>query len=149
MNLKEKIESDFIECYKQRDEERVSVLRMLKSAVKNAEIEAKSELSDEAIIKVLQREIKLRDQSASEFRKGNRPELAEKEEQESKIIKAYLPEQLDDAALAEIVKATIIETGASGPSDFGKVIQEVIKKSAGKADGSRISNLVRTLINAK
>jgi len=149
MNLKESIESDFIECYKQRDEERISILRMIKSAIKNAEIEAKTELDNEAVIKVLQREIKLRDQSASEYRKGNRPELAEKEEKENEIIKTYLPEQLDDAELTDIIKQTIMETGASGPSDFGKVISEVINKSAGRADGSRISNLVRTLINSK
>ena len=149
MSLKDKIDSDFICSYKAHEEEKVSVLRLIKSAIKNNEISLKHNLSDDEVIKIMRKEVKQRQDAIIEYAKGDREDLAAKEKSEITIIEAYLPTQMDRNELETIVEKTIEELGASTPSDMGKVIGAVVAKTGGQADGSVISQIVRDKINKK
>jgi uncharacterized protein YqeY len=143
MLIKDQINSDFLEAYKAKRDEDVSILRMLKSAIRNAEIELKSDLDDQATIKILFKELKQREQSFAEFTKANRTDLADKEHFEINFIKKYLPVQMSDDKIRDIVIAAILETGASSLADLGKVMPVAIAKASGQADGGAISRIVR------
>lgn len=148
--LLEKIESDFKQALSQKDEIKVSTLRMLRSALKNMEIELrpkKKELTDEVVLEVISREVKRRKESIEAFEKGNRLDLAEKEKKELEILSSYLPEQLSDDKIKEIVQVKIAEVGASGPQDFGKVMGLVAKETKGKAEGSKVAGIVKEELN--
>lgn len=148
MNLKDTIEKDFIDSYKAHDEMKVSVFRMLKSAIKNAEISAHGELQEEEMIKVLRHEVKQREEAAIEYDKGGRSELALKEKQEATLIDAYLPKMLSKEEIKKIVDAVIMETGATDMSSMGKVIGLAMKQVAGLADGGVVSTIVRDSLNS-
>lgn len=141
--LKEQIEKDLVDAMKVKDEEILSVLRMLKSAIKNKEIEAKKELEDADIVSVIQNQIKTRRDSIEMYRKGGREELAQKEEKEIEILQKYLPEQMTKEQIREIVKKAITETRASQIQDMGKVIGKIMPELKGKADSSLISKIVK------
>ena len=146
MGLKEKIESDFKKALENKESEKISILRLLKAALKNREILLRGknkELDDDEITQVISREIKKRRESIAAFKKGNRLDLAEKEEKEIAILKEYLPEQLSDDKIKEIVKEKISEIGALGPSDFGKVMGVLMKELKGKADGAKVAEIVK------
>ncbi len=123
--------------------ERVGALRLVLSELQKA---AKDGGDDE--LAVLRRERKRRLEAAAQFRDGGRPELAEQEESEAKLIEGYLPSELDDAELASIVTAAIEETGASGPKDMGAVMKVVMARAGGRADGKRASERVREALTA-
>ena len=141
MNLSEQVDKDFIIAYKDKDEAKSSVLRMLKSALKNEEINKREALSDEEAIKIVQREIKQRKDSIEEYTKGGRADLAEKEKGELTILEKYLPAQLSDEELEAIVREA-----AGDERDFGKVMGKVMPQVAGKADGNRVSSIVRKVL---
>lgn len=141
--LKEQIEKDIVEAMKSQDETVVSTLRMLKSAVKNAEIQKQTEFKDEDILGVIQGQIKQRQDSVDLFTKGNRPELADKEKTEIEILKKYLPEQMDETQVRAIVQKAISDTNASAISDMGKVMGQIMPQVKGKADGSLVSAIVK------
>lgn len=143
MPIKEKINSDFLEAYKARRDTDVSILRMLKSSIQNAEIAQKSPLDDTAILKLLSREVKQREQSLAEYRKASRNDLADKELFEINFIKSYLPEQLSDVEISLIIDSVVSETGATSISDLGRVMPIVMLKVAGRADGGIVSKIVR------
>ncbi|MFA5927338.1 MAG: GatB/YqeY domain-containing protein [Patescibacteria group bacterium] len=145
-SLIDKIEQDYITAYKAKAESKISTLRLLRSALKNASIESKDKLSDEEIFRVIKREIKQRDDAATQYRQAGREDLATKEMEELEILSAYLPAQLSDEEIRSMVQATIEELGATGPSQFGKVIGSVMSKTKGKADGSRVAKIVRELL---
>ena len=128
---------------KARETDRVGALRLLLSELQKA---AKEGTDDE--LAVLRRERKRRLEAATQFRDGGRPELAEREESEAKLIEGYLPSELDDDALDEIVRGAIAETGAAGPQDMGKVMKAVMAKAGGRADGKRASQRVREELSA-
>ena len=128
---------------KARDKERVGALRLVLSELQKA---AKDGGTDE--LAVLRRERKRRLEAAEQFRDAGRPELAEGEEAEARIIEGYLPTELDDAELDAIVQAAITETGASDPKDMGQVMKAVMAKSDGRADGKRASARVREVLSA-
>lgn len=149
MSLKEKINNDLKEALKQKDAFRLSVLRLLNSSIGNKEIEKlkKEEgLSDDEIITVITNEIKKRRDSADIYTKAGRQELAQKEENELKILMGYLPEQLTDDELKNIVKEAIGKIGATGEKDFGLVMKEVLPKIKGRADGALVAKLVKELL---
>jgi uncharacterized protein YqeY len=130
-----------------RDADRLSTLRLLKSAVGYAEIERKTEpLSEADFIAVVQREVKKRRDSIEQFEKGGRPELAEKERKEIPVLEAFLPTALSPDELEQMVKATIQELGAASKKEMGPVIKAVQAKAAGRADGKSISALVGKLL---
>ncbi len=144
--LKERIQSDLRAAMLARDEPRKAALRMLTAAIKNAEIEAGDELAEGDLLVVLQRQVKQRRESITEFRKGGRDDLVEREEVELEAFADYLPEEASREEIEEAAQATIAETGASGPRDIGKVMPVLIKRFQGKADGRVISEIVRGLL---
>jgi uncharacterized protein YqeY len=119
---------------------------MAKAAVRNREIDARGELEESEIVKVLQTLVKQREESALQFRKGQREELAAKEEAEIELLRAYLPAEASEAEIAAAVDAAIAETGAGGPKDLGRAMKAALAalKAGGRpADGKKVNQLVR------
>lgn len=146
MSIVEKIDLKFKEALKSKNDFILNPLRMLKSTIKNKEIDSHQDLSDEGIVGILYSEIKKRKESAELYRKASRNDLSEKEEKEIEILSEFLPKQLDDNELSEIVSAAISETGATSMSDIGKVMANVMPKVKGQASGSDISKKVSQLL---
>jgi uncharacterized protein YqeY len=143
--LKDRLHADLNTAMKARDEVTTATLRMALTAVTNEEVAGKAarELSDDEVLKVLAREEKKRREAAEAFEQAGRDELAARERAEGEVLKGYLPAQLDDAELSELVRAAIAETGASGMQQMGAVMKAVQPAVAGRADGKRISDEVR------
>ncbi|MBI2610182.1 GatB/YqeY domain-containing protein [Candidatus Giovannonibacteria bacterium] len=149
--LKQKLNEDLKTSMKAGAALKISVLRMAMTAVHNREIQLlkKTEgLSDEEIIEVLRTEVKKRNDSASEFQKGGRMDLAEKENAEAVILAEYLPAEISDEDLMRILKDGIREEGATGEKDFGKVMKAVMPVLKGKASGGRISSALKKLLGS-
>ncbi len=144
MTLAEKVEKDLVAAMKAREELRLSVLRMAKTALKNKQVELGKPLSDEQAMAVLRTLVKQRRDSVDQFRKGGREDLATKEEAETEILQAYLPAEASEEEISDAIAAAIVETGAAGPQDLGKVMKAAMQKLAGKnADGKRVNQMVR------
>jgi uncharacterized protein YqeY len=144
MTLQEKIQSHITDAMRSKDELRLSCLRMMKSAVKNKEIEKMKPLEEGEVLAVLNTLVKQRKDSVEQFRKGGREELAQKEEAEIKIIEQYLPASASDEDITRAIAEAIQETGASSMKDMGKVMQAVKVRLAGKTvDCGRVSQLVK------
>jgi uncharacterized protein YqeY len=150
VTLQQRIEQDTVAAMKERAQARLDVLRMVKSAIKNKEIEKRSPLTDAEVVQTLTTLIKQRRDSIEQFTKGNRPELAEKEAAEIKVIEGYMPQQADESKVREFVGATIAEMSSAGkrpsPKDMGLVIKDVQAKIAAtglRADGKQISEIVK------
>lgn len=143
--LKTRIQTDLNAAMKARDEITTATLRMALTAVTNEEVAGKAarELSDDEVLRVLMREAKKRREAAEAFADAGRSELAERERAEGAVLDRYLPAQLDDAELAQLVTAAIAEAGASSPRDMGSVMKLVQPRVAGRADGKRVSDEVR------
>jgi len=146
MSLNEKLAQDLKEAMKAKDETKTAVIRQIKTAVMNAEIKAKKEMTDDDIVSVIFSLSKAHNESIESFTKGNRPELAEKEKQELEIIMSYLPKQLTDDELREIVKETIAAVNAQSAKEMGKVMGAVMPKVKGRADGTKIGVIVREFL---
>ena len=140
--LIEKIEIDLKNALKSRDKIKVSTLRLLKSAIGYLAIERKEDLKDDDVISVIKKQVKQRKDSIEGFKKGNREDLAQKEEVELKILKAYLPEEITPEALSAIIDEAINETGANTPKDMGMVMKAVMAKTKHSADGKVVSSIV-------
>lgn len=147
MNLSEQIASDLKGAMKTRDKVKLNTVRMIKSALMNEKIKVGHELSSDEELTVLNREKKQREESIAEFTHANRNDLADETKQELKIVESYLPKQLSAEELKEIVADTIKEVGATGKSDFGKVMKAIMPKIKGKADGKAASATVRNQLN--
>src|SRR3989344_1129794 len=146
--MHEKIKNDLKEAMRAKDELRLSVLRMLSSAIHNREIEKKTKtgnaaLTEEEIIAVIRSEIKKRRDAAEGFTKGGRADAAEKELAELKILEAYLPAELSDEEVEKAVKEVIACMGEITTKEFGKVMGETMKRLKGQAGGDRVSNAVK------
>lgn len=144
--LLEKLIKDFNRVALEKNEIALSTLRLLRAALKNKEIELrpkKQKLTEEIILEVIKKEVKKRDESILAYRQAKRQDLVQKEEKEKEILKKYLPEGLSDDKIKEIIQKKIKEIGASSIADFGKVMGGVMKKVKGKADGSKVSQLVK------
>ncbi|GAB3400117.1 GatB/YqeY domain-containing protein [Flindersiella endophytica] len=144
--LKERLRADMTAAMKAREAGKVSTLRMVLTEVTNAEVSGKSarELTDDEVLAVLEKEAKKRRESAETYTEAGRSELADKERAEEEIIAAYLPAQLSDGELTDIVQSAIAEAGASGMKDMGKVMKLVQPQTKGRADGSRVAAEVRS-----
>lgn len=146
MELIKKIEKDLKSALLKKEEARVKTLRLLLSAIHNKEIELRSqkkELSDEMIIEVINREAKKRKEAVELYQKGSRQDLAELEKQELSILLDYLPEQLSDDKIREMVRVKIAAFKAASPSDFGKIMGLVMKEVKGMADGTKVGQIVK------
>ena len=141
--LKEKLQQDLKDALKSGDSRKRMVLGMVIAAVKNKEIEKRSELGDEEIVAVIASEIKKRRDAVAQYEKGGRPELAEQEKQEMDILMGYMPEQMPEEQIREEVKRAIVETGAKDIKEMGKVLQVLMPKVKGKADGQLVSRIVK------
>ena len=142
-SLKERLDEDLKTAAKARDALRLNLVRAVKSAVKYKEIELGSSLDDAAIIQVLGTLVKQRRDSAEQFTKGNRPELAERENQEIALLQSYLPAQLPADELGALVDQAIAESGAKGPRDMGAVMKLLKPRVAGRAEGKVVSEAVQ------
>lgn len=148
------MQTDMQAAAKERDSLALSALRMAVAAVRNREIEAVTRkemprdgaLSEDAIRKVLSTMVKQRRESIGMFLKGNRPDLAAKEEQEIAVLLRYLPEALSAEAVEALVRETIAEAGAAGPADMGRVMKILMPKVAGRAEGKAVGEAVRRLL---
>ena len=143
MSVIEQVRGDMTSAMKAGEKDRVGALRLVLSELQKA---VKEGSSDE--LAVLRRERQRRLEAAEQFRGGGRPELAEQEEAEAKLIEGYLPAELDDSELDAIVAAAIAETGASDPKDMGQVMKVVMAKAGGRADGKRASARVREALQS-
>ena len=150
MSLRAQIDNDIKQAMLARKKEELEALRSIKSMILLAETEkgGSGDLSGDAESKILMKAAKQRKESAEIFQKENRPELAERELFQLEIISRYLPKQLSPEELRSAVEAIILETGATGPQDMGKVMGTATKALAGKADGRQISELVKQLLSA-
>ncbi|HEX8297469.1 MAG TPA: GatB/YqeY domain-containing protein [Chthoniobacteraceae bacterium] len=145
MSFQARIDQDLKEAMKAREAERLGVIRMLKSALKNAAIEKGGVdfvLDDSAALAVVRKELKKRQDSVESFEKGGRPELAARERSESAILAAYLPQALSAEELAALVAAVIAETGATSKKEMGAVMKLANELAAGRADGRALSAAV-------
>lgn len=143
MNLQDKIQADLKEAMRAKDEIGVSTIRFLMSAIHNAKIEKGAEPSDEDVVGIIQKQIKQRKESIEGFKKANRDELVEKESKEMKILQKYLPEQLSESELENIVDKAIKDTSSSSVTDMGKVMGKLSSELKGKADMGVVSGMVR------
>jgi uncharacterized protein len=150
MTLQEKVQNDITDAMRRKDSLRLNVLRMMKTAVKNKEIEKMRALEEAEVIAVLNTLIKQRKDSVEQFRNGGRAELADKEESEIKIIEEYLPAAASDEDVHKAIADAIQETAATSMKDMGKVMNAAKAKLAGKTiDGSRVSQLVKEHLGGK
>lgn len=147
MSLYDDIILDLKKSIKEQDKGRLSVLRGLKSAIKNKQVELREELTDDQIRGVLSSEIKKRKEAIEKFGQGLRQDLVEKEEEELRILSSYLPPQLSTEEIKGVVTQAIEEISASGPKDLGRVMKSVMPKLAGRADGREVNRIARELLS--
>ncbi len=148
MSLNDKIEEDFKKALKAREEIRVSTFRMLRSALQYSQKEQKQDtLNDDQIIKIISTLCKQRREAIEQFRKGEREDLAQKEEKELAILQEYLPAQLSSEELESVIADVIQELGATSAKEMGQVMKAVMAKVSGRADGSVVNQIVRAKLS--
>lgn len=148
MSLKERLVEDMKAAMKAKEEGKVrlSVIRMARAAIKNAEIDKKTEFNDAQVIEVLAREVKMRRDAMEEFSKAKRPDKVRELEEEVAILMEYLPQQLTEGEIRKLAEEIIAETGAQGIKDIGKVMSLITPKTKGRADGKIVNQIVRELL---
>ena len=148
MALKEKLQSDLTQSMRDRDELRSGTIRMVLTAIKNEEVSGKEarELSDAEVITVLSREAKKRREAAEAYEQAGAKDRAATEKAEGEIIATYLPAQLSESEIKDLINAAIAETGVSGPQLMGLVMKTIQPKIAGRADGGLVSSLVKAAL---
>jgi uncharacterized protein YqeY len=146
MSLNEKIAQDLKAAIKAKNQIRVSCLRMLKTSVKNKEVENRRKLEDEEIRAIISSSVRKSKEAIEEFRRGNREDLALKETEEINILYEYLPRQLSSEEIEEILREIISDLSASGPKDLGKVMKSAMARMAGEAEGGAVNEIARRLL---
>lgn len=148
MSLRDQIQQDLLGAMKNKEEIKLGALRMLKASIMKFEVSGEKKVAtDEEVIALVNKEIKSRKDSAEQFKAGNRPELAEKEEKEIEVLSAYMPIQLSEDEIKTIAKEVISELGVSTKADMGKVMALLMPKVKGKADGSLVNKVVASLLS--
>ena len=143
MSLEERLIDEMKQAMKSDDKLRLSTIRMIRSAVKNKEIELRKKLEDDDIFKVIQGMVRKGEESLEQFEAGGRMDLVEKEKKEMEILKSFLPQPISQEEILKIIDQSIEEAQASSLKDLGKVMKSVMPKLAGKADGKLINQLVK------
>jgi hypothetical protein len=143
MGLEERLVEEMKQAMKSNDKARLSTIRMIRSALKNKEIEMRKPLDEEAILRVIQGMVKKSEESIEQFKTGGRTDLVEKETKEIEIMKSYLPQPLSREEVLKVIDQTIEETQASSLRDLGKVMKTVMPKLGGKVDGALVNQLVK------
>ena len=146
MSLKDRINDDMKAAMRARESGRLATIRLLLAAIKQREVDERITLDDAAITAVIDKMIKQRKDSISQFEAAGRTDLVEQESAELAVLTAYMPAQLSDAEIAEQVQAAVAETGAAGPQDMGKVMAVLKGKLAGRADMTAVSGLVKAAL---
>jgi uncharacterized protein YqeY len=144
--LSDQVRADLTESMKARSAERTSVLRMLQAAIKNEQINVQHELADEEVMTVIRKAVKQRLDSIEQYTKGNRPDLAAKEQSELEILKTYMPPELTDEEIESGVREIVASTGAQSKKDMGKVMKEATARFKGRVDGKKIQEIVSRLL---
>jgi len=147
MGLLDRLQNEMKVAMKNKDRDRLSTIRMLISEIKKVQIDTKKDLSDEEIVKILQKYAKQRKDAIEQYKSAGREDLVEKEEKELKIVKEFLPEQLSENEIEKLVDETIQELNASSMKDMGKVMKAVMQKISGRAEGSIVSQIVKNKLN--
>jgi len=147
MSIKQRITDDMKSAMKARETERLGAIRLILAAMKQKEVDERIELDDAAILAILDKMVKQRRDSISQFEAASRDDLAAIEKAELAIIQAYLPQALSEAEIAEMVKAAVTELGASGPQDMAKVMAKLKPEMAGRADMGKVSGLVKAALS--
>ena len=143
MSLKEKLQEDLKSSMKNKDTIKKSVVTLIRAAIKQHEVDNRVELADGAIIDIISKQLKQRKDSLAEFEKANRDDLVEETKSEIQVLEGYLPQQLSEEELEKIVIETIAEVGATSMKDMGKIMATIKPKTAGRADGRKINELVK------
>ena len=140
----EKLKADMIQAMKEKDKERLTVIRMVKAAMDLEHIDRKREINDELLIDVVSKQVKMREESILEFEKGNREDLIEKTKKEIEILKAYLPEQLSESEVVEEIEKIFAKVKPESVKDMGKVMKEATAKLRGRADMKKVSEIIKS-----
>ncbi len=148
VSLKQKLSDDLRQALRSGDKTRVSTIRLLLNAIKNAEIARQATLSNPDIFGTIAKEIKQRQESIEAFKKGNRQDLVDQETAEMAVLQSYQPKQATREEIVEAARQIIKEVGAQGPADKGKVMSKIIAQFKGKADGREINNIVTELLSS-
>ncbi|EMT5438003.1 MULTISPECIES: GatB/YqeY domain-containing protein [Stenotrophomonas] len=146
MSMKQQLTDDMKAAMKAGEKHKLGVIRLINAAIKQREVDERIELDDTAVIAVLDKMVKQRKDSVSQFEAANREDLAEIERAEIVVIEAYLPAKMGEAEIVAAIQAAIAETGASGPADMGKLMGALKPKLAGQADMGLVSKLVKQLL---
>lgn len=149
MTVLERLDADMKEALKARDQVRLRTIRMLRSALKNAEIDKRAPLGEDEVLQVLSRELKLREESLAEFRRAGREEQAAELEQEIRVVRSYLPEPLSEEQVRQLAREAIAAVGAAGSQDMGRVMGALMPRVRGRADGGVVSRIVREELQAR
>ena len=147
LSLEEIIFNDMKKALKENEKLKLSTLRLIRAAIKNAEISKREKLTEDEVIGIVNNNLKKLEESLDMFTKAQRPELAEKAKKEIEIVKKYLPEQLSEEEVEKIVKETIIKFGFKSLQDIGPAMKEVMSQLKGKADGKIVNKMVRDLLD--
>ena len=147
-STKDRLQDDVKAALKAGDRARLGVLRMVMAAIKQREVDSRETLDDGAVLSILEKMVKQRQDAIGQFERGGRGDLVAKETAEIDVIRTYLPEPLDEAAVAALIDKAIGESGAEGPSDMGRVMAEIKKNAAGRVDMGQVSQLVRARLSA-
>lgn len=148
MSLKAQILEDIKNAMKAREQAKLATLRMLSAAIKQKEVDERVELGDAAVLAIIEKQIKQRNEAAVQFDQGGRPESAQAERAEAAVLAAYLPAQLSDSDIQAVIAECIAAVGAQGPQDMGKVMGAAKPKLAGQADMSKVSGFIKTALSS-
>ncbi len=143
MSLKEKLQDDLKSSMKNKDTIRKSVITLVRAAIKQYEVDNRIELGDDEVIEIISKQLKQRKDSLVEFEKAGRDDLIEETKSEIQVLEEYLPQQLSEEELEQIVIETIAQVGATSMKDMGKIMSTIKPKTAGRADGRKINELVK------
>lgn len=143
----EKLKADMIDAMKNKEKEKLTVIRMVKAAMDQEHIDRKREINDELLIDVVNKQIKMRRDSIAEFEKGNRSDLIEKTQSEIAILETYLPEQLSAEEVNKIIDEIFMEVKPESQKDMGKVMKEATAKLKGKADMKKVSEIIKSKLS--
>ena len=145
---KDRLQEDVKTALKSADKVRLGVLRMIMASIKQREVDSRENLDEAAVVAVLEKMVKQRQDAASQFERGGRGDLVAKERAEIAIIRDYLPEPLDESAIVALIDAAIADTGATGPRDMGRVMGQIKAQAAGRADMGAVSKRVREKLSS-
>ncbi|MCE1246137.1 MAG: GatB/YqeY domain-containing protein [Firmicutes bacterium] len=146
MSIKDRLTQEMKDAMKAKDSLKLTVIRLIKSEVKNTEIDKKKELSDDEVMDVIQKEVKKRKESITEFQKGNRQDLVDKQEAELKLLVGYLPAQADEEEIRRVIKEIVDAIPAGEKIVIGKIMPKALAALKGKADGKRVSAIAQEFV---